>query len=593
MFKSLQMRMTFVLILLIVCIMMVVGTFILHGTTTFYMRDFTTKMNTVFTSETMETLSRQAQGENAYVAVNNLLAAYSAQIGVTAYRNYYILDGHTAQFLEGTNPDEGAELVRTPNIITALSGEVGQKVSSFAAYMDYAVPILSEGGDVKYVIYVKDTKEQVQDVIWMIFAVIVQAMMFGLVIAVGLSFLLARTITTPIGSITKGAKKLSDGDFDYRLEVTSNDEIGTLTETFNTMAGVIKNTMEEIDQEKNKLETLFLYMTDGIVAFDSDGGLLHINNVCRDMFKIADNDEVTLDSLFSKAGLDMTFSDVLNLERKKTLVCDAAVYDKFLEMIFARFDPENQGGGILVIIHDVTQQQKLDISRREFIANVSHELRTPLTSIKSYTETVLESENLPPELMKKFLGVVVNEADRMTRIVKDLLVVSRLDNNKMDWKFSRFYPELILRSTYEAMIIDAKKHNHELNLFIENELGTMTGDKERIEQVIVNIVSNAMKYTPDGGHIRMLANRNKDIVKITVEDDGIGIPKKDIPRLFERFYRVDKARSRERGGTGLGLAIAQEIVLAHGGNIEIESDLDCGTKVTITLPCTLTEPVVH
>ncbi|MBQ1375618.1 MAG: HAMP domain-containing protein [Clostridia bacterium] len=593
MFKSLQMRMTFVLILLIVCIMMVVGTFILHGTTSFYIRDFTTKMNTVFTDETKETLSRQAQGENSYVALNSLLSAYSAQIGVTAYRNYYILDGQNAQFLEGTNPDEGMQLERTPNIITALSGEVGQSVSAVSEYMDYAVPVFSDDGAVKYIIYVKDTKEQVQDVLWMIFAVIVQAMMLGLIIAVGLSFPLARTITAPIGNITRGAKKLSDGDFGYRLDVTSTDEIGVLTEAFNSMADVINETMDEINQEKNKLETLFLYMTDGIVAFDPDGGLLHINKVCCDMFRVGDGDEITFDSLFSRTETGVTFGEVLSLERGKTLVYDVEYNEKFLEIIFARFDPDTQDGGILAIIHDVTQQQKLDTARREFIANVSHELRTPLTNIKSYTETVLESDDIPPELRHKFLGIVVNEADRMARIVKDLLVVSRLDNNRMDWKFSRFYPELTLRGTYEAVLMDAKRHSHNVTLNIENELGTMTGDKERIEQVIVNILSNAMKYTPDGGRIEVTASRSDDVLTVTVEDNGIGIPKKDLPRLFERFYRVDKARSRERGGTGLGLAIAREIVSAHGGTINIESELDRGTKVTITLPCRLTAPVTH
>jgi len=204
---------------------------------------------------------------------------------------------------------------------------------------------------------------------------------------------------------------------------------------------------------------------------------------------------------------------------------------------------------------------------------------------------VENGDDLPPALREKFLGVVVNEADRMTRIVRDLLVVSRLDNNRMDWKFSRFYPELILKNTYEAMLMDAKNHGQELNFYVENDLGMMMGDRERIEQVIVNIVSNAMKYTPDGGNIYILAGRENDILKVVVKDNGIGIPEKDIPRLFERFYRVDKARSREKGGTGLGLAIAREIVLAHGGDIGVESVLDRGTTVTLTLPCTLTGPI--
>jgi two-component system sensor histidine kinase VicK len=590
MFKSLQMRMSFVLILLIVCVMIVVGTFILQGTTSFYTQDFKKQMNTLFTPDFVDTLNKQSQGENAYAAINNLIAAYSAQIGITSYRNYYILDGTTAQFLGGMDPGEGVALTHTPNIISALSGEVGQRVSATSEYMDFAQPVMDENEKVLYVVYIKDTKEQVQDVVWMIFAIIVQAMLIGLFIAVAMSFLLSRTITTPIGNITRGARLLADGDFDYRLDVTSDDEIGVLSSAFNKMASVIKDTMEEIDQEKNKLETLFRYMTDGVVAFDADGKLLHINDVCRDMFLVPPQEEVTFDYLFLNKNVDTSFAEVMRLEKQKTLVRDIVFNGKFLELIFARFETETQGGGIIVIIHDVTQQQKLEISRREFIANVSHELRTPLTNIKSYAETVLESRELSPELHSKFLGVVVNEADRMTRIVKDLLLVSRLDNSGMDWKFSRFYPEVLLKNMYEAMILDAKGHNHDLSLNIANELGTMAGDRERLEQVVANIVSNAIKYTPEGGKIYILAERTDDVLKIVVRDTGIGIPENEIPRLFERFYRVDKARSREKGGTGLGLAIARDIIKAHSGSINIQSRVDYGTTVTITLPCTLISP---
>ncbi len=590
MFKSLQIRMSFVLILLIVCVMMVIGTFILHGVSSFYTRDFTTQMNTVFTDSFCETLNRQAQSENAYSGVNTLLRAYSAQMGITSYRNYYILDGVTAKFLDGTNPDEGANLTTTHNIVSAMSGTKGSHVSIVSSYMDYAIPVFSADDTVKYVVYIKDTKEQMQNIIWMVFATIVQAMLFGLAIAIGLSFLLSRTITNPIENITRGAKKLSDGDFDYRLEVQSDDEIGTLTKTFNTMAGVIKDTMEETALEKNKLETIFLHMPDGVVAFDSDKKLLHVNNVCRDMFSLPRESDVSFDDIFTANGVEISFDEVKALDSQSTLVRDTKLRDRFLEMIFTRFEAEKQGG-VLIIIHDVTQQQKLDASRREFIANVSHELRTPLTNIKSYTETVLESDDLPPTLRNRFLGVVVTEADRMTRLVKDLLIVSRLDNNRMDWNFTRFYPEIVLRSVYEAVLMDAKKHSHSVSLNVKDDLGTICADRDRIEQVIVNIVSNAMKYTPDGGKIDIEAQRENDMLHISVTDNGIGIPKEDLPRLFERFYRVDKARSRERGGTGLGLAIARDIISAHSGTITVDSDLGSGTRVDIIIPATLEGPV--
>ena len=594
MFKSLQMRMVFVLILLIVSVMLVVGTFILNSTTNFYNEDFTKQMNKVFTKEYVDTLTKQSENEDAQNVINRILGAYSAQLEITGYRDYYILDGKTAGFLQGSNLEAGAELVHTPNIITALSGKVGQEVKASASYMDYAVPIMSsDGKDVKLIVYVKDTKEQLKDVTWMIFAIIVQALFFGLIIAVIMSFLLARTITTPVENLTKGAQLIASGDFDYKIVVNSSDEIGTLTNTFNKMASVLKDTLNQIDSQKNTLETLFLYLADGVIAFDTNGNLLQINEVCKSVLNINDTDDVTFDSVFGKEEISVKTNDILTLDKNKNLIKNVEINDKYIKLIFARFETQNQGGGIIVVIHDVTEQFKLDISRREFIANVSHELRTPLTSIKSYTETVVDSPDLPRELIDKFLLVVINEADRMTRIVKDLLVISRLDNNKMDWKFTSFQFKTLLENMYDAMLMDAKKHEHNLKLSIDNDLGKMWGDKERLEQVIINIVSNAVKYTPDGGNIEILARRDNDLIRFSVKDNGIGIPKQDIPRLFERFYRVDKARSREKGGTGLGLAIAKEIIAAHGGKIEIESNINVGTVVKIVFPCNLKAPITE
>ncbi|MBR5479781.1 MAG: ATP-binding protein, partial [Clostridia bacterium] len=180
-----------------------------------------------------------------------------------------------------------------------------------------------------------------------------------------------------------------------------------------------------------------------------------------------------------------------------------------------------------------------------------------------------------------FYGVIINETDRMTRIVKDLLILSRLDYAKMDWKISRFSLEESLENVTRAMEMDAKNHKHELSLNIYEELPEMNGDKGRVEQVFVNIISNAIKYTPDGGKITVSATNDEGRVEITVQDTGIGIPQKDLDRIFDRFYRVDKARSRARGGTGLGLAITKEIVEYHGGTIKVESELNVGTKVII------------
>ena len=225
-----------------------------------------------------------------------------------------------------------------------------------------------------------------------------------------------------------------------------------------------------------------------------------------------------------------------------------------------------------------------EILRREFVANVSHELRTPLTSIRSYAETISDTKELPKETEEEFLRVIINESDRMTKIVQDLLELSRLDSGSIKLTVEEFSVEQAMRDVFAAVALDAKKRDHQLELELEWKLPDIWGDRTRIEQVLMNIVTNALKYTPDGGKINISGGSTDSDVWIRIEDTGVGIPEGDLGRVFDRFYRVDKARSRESGGTGLGLSIAEEIIALHGGAITIESEHGVGTSVTVTLP---------
>ena len=243
-------------------------------------------------------------------------------------------------------------------------------------------------------------------------------------------------------------------------------------------------------------------------------------------------------------------------------------------------------GGVLAVLHDVTQQRKDQEIRREFVANVSHELRTPLTNVRSYAETLHDSSDVPPEMANSFLDVILSETDRMTHIVQDLLTLSRLDAGSTEMVFTRFPFHDAIESVVRSNSLNAKQRGHELTYVPEGELPLITGDRSRLEQVMMNILGNAIKYTPDGGHIRVTAGAGPDTAWMEVRDDGIGIPEKDRERIFDRFYRVDKARSRESGGTGLGLSIAQEIVQRHHGSIALAPHEGPGTTVRITLPIT-------
>jgi two-component system sensor histidine kinase VicK len=222
--------------------------------------------------------------------------------------------------------------------------------------------------------------------------------------------------------------------------------------------------------------------------------------------------------------------------------------------------------------------------QREFVANVSHELRTPLTNIRSYAETLSDSAgDIPPAMEKKFLGVILNESDRMTHIVQDLLTLSRFDSGRDDLKLTRFSFETAVQDLYNAVYMEAQRHSHTLTLNLEPDLPQIVADRERVVQVMMNIVSNSIKYTPDGGHIAISAGRQDDRVWMVVDDDGIGIPEEDRSRIFERFYRVDKARSRQSGGTGLGLSIAKEIVVRHQGKLALQDKDGPGLSVRLEL----------
>ena len=324
-------------------------------------------------------------------------------------------------------------------------------------------------------------------------------------------------------------------------------------------------------------------MTDGVVAFSAAGAVIHFNPAATQMLSRSLDPTTRFDDVFAGKA---DFDQLLALHRPQYLEAQMTAGSRELELFMAPFSSGQEQGGVMVVIHDVTEQRRSEQSRREFVANVSHELRTPLTNIKSYAETIVSAgEDLPPELRNNFMGVIIGEADRMTRIVQDLLTLSRIDYGKMEMNISRFPFSRAVRNVYEAAKLNAEQtHGHTLTLDCPDTLPDVDGDRERIEQVLMNIVSNAIKYTPDGGKIQITAGTRGKTVFVRVSDNGIGIPEKDLPRLFERFYRVDKARSRESGGTGLGLSIAREILKEHKGDIRIESVYGEGTDVTITLP---------
>ena len=577
MFRSLHRKLVLVLVLLIVSVMAVVGTFLINSVTSYHIREFQSQMSSVFTSEFILTLEQNAGDGNA---LQGMIEAYSAPLGIDEYRCFYVLDGRTGAYLSGSDDDYGAQLQLTPNVLAAMNGQVGQQTQTLGEYFDVAIPIRDGEGKVAFVVGVLDDKTELQELNWNLFTILIRAILFGLVVAIFLSFLLSKTITTPVEKLTDQAARIAAGDFTSSAQIQSEDEIGILSDTFDEMSAQLETTLRQVEEERNKLDTLFQHMADGMVAFDSDGMLLQFNAAAEEMLDRKLDESLRYTDVFPEVQVRQ--EDVALDGR--SIEIDYAAGPRFLKIYFAPIRLGAEGKGLMAVLHDVTEQRKLDDSRREFVANVSHELRTPLTNVRGYAETLMSADDIDRDIQMRFLGVISSEADRMTRIVKDLLTLTRLDYNRMEMHMQRMDLRELGQKAAAAMEGQAKNQGLTLTCDLPAEMPAVTGDPERIQQVIINIITNAIKYNKPQGSIAITGGVEAEQVFLRVEDTGIGVPKADLERLFERFYRVDKARSRESGGTGLGLAIAKQIVETHGGRIGFDSEYGKGSIVTLYLP---------
>ena len=591
MFRSLHMKVTMILLLLITSLMAIVGAFLTTSVSSFYINTFYEQMDDVFGEGNADFVNslRSAAAQGDTERMQEMLEANAGSLGIDyRTRNYYVLDGD-GNYLAGSaeTPDKG--LATTANLASAINGKVGDKSDITSDTMDVAVPISSKSAGNSYIIYILDSKDTVSNLNSKLVMIIMQALVIGLLISILLSFLLSKAMVVPIEKLTAGAKRVAAGDFESKLPVESTDEIGILTGTFNEMAGVLQQTLDAVENERNKLDTLFLHMTDGVVAFDHDGKMIHSNPAAKEMLQRELLPDCTYDELFASI---YPFAQMLALQRPNYAEGQLVVGQRTLDLYLAPFS-DQEYGGVLIVLHDITEQHRNEERRKEFVANVSHELRTPLTNVRSYAETLRDAGgDIPQETANGFLDIIITETDRMTSIVQDLLTLSRLDAGNAELNLSRFSFRDAIENVCLSNALAAKNRQQELLCRPNDDLPLITGDQSRLEQVMMNVIGNAIKYTQDGGHILVTAGAGEKNVWMEVSDDGIGIPEKDRNRIFDRFYRVDKARSRESGGTGLGLSIAKEIVERHAGTIGLVAHEGPGTTIRIELPITPPIPEV-
>ncbi len=404
------------------------------------------------------------------------------------------------------------------------------------------------------------------------------------VIMVLVGYFNTKSVVNPVNNLIESAEKIANGE---EIEINhlekKKTQIDELVNAFSLMTNELKQNLNEMGKQKKQIETILLHMTDGIIAFDMEGKIIHINPAAKNLLQL-DRQDNNFNRIFQKLNTDINLEKIVYLENWTSSEQRLNIGEKYVNLLFAPFQDENdKPAGVIVVIQDITQHVKLDNMQKEFVADVSHELKTPITSIMGYADTLLESE-YDREMQAKFLGVISSEARRMARLVTDLLVLSRYDNKKITKEEVEFDLGDLTKKCIERLKFEIEKKNHHVECFVTANVPPVKADKYGIERVILNIITNAIKYTPESGIIKVYVGFVYNDAYIKIIDNGIGIPEQDLSRIFERFYRVDKARTREMGGTGLGLSIAKEILDQNNGSIDIKSEVGKGTEIVIRVP---------
>lgn len=406
-----------------------------------------------------------------------------------------------------------------------------------------------------------------------------------ILIGILISLFLSKFVIYPINKLIKSAEKITDEENKDKNKNKKNkkNEMGNLENVFGLMTTELKEKLSEVSTQKNQIETILLHMTDGILAFNRQGEIILINPAAKKFLSIRPED-TNFEDIFGKFNLNINMEKIIYLENWTSTEQRIQVDDRYVNAFFAPFKNETERpDGIIAVIQDITEHVKLDNMQKELVADVSHELKTPITSIMGYADTLLEGE-YDKETQDKFLNVIATEARRMAKLVTDLLTLSRYDNNKKITQKESFDLGELVKKCQDKLAIEINKKKHTVNCFVTADVPPVYADKYDIERVLLNILTNSIKYTKEGGEIKIYVGFVYNDAYIKVFDNGIGIPEEDLSRIFERFYRVDKARTREMGGTGLGLSIAKEILDKNGGSIDIKSVVGQGTEVVIRIP---------
>ena len=587
MFKSIRWRFIIIYFLLVFIAMAIVGVYIVDQFEKYHLKTVSEQLNRIAEDYILPSVAPYDDLDEDKDKIQNIIDTWSKGFREEIFiinENFQIIATSNANFI-GRN---AIDILEYTLIIDAAKGDVREidlESDTGLRTKNIVFPIV-RGDNVNGILYIRDSLNDIYDTLDESKWILTQATMLALFITIVLGYLLAKSVTEPIAEVTRKASRMANGEFEQKVDVKSDDEIGLLGAMFNELTDKLKNTLGEMSSEKSKLETILNNMADGLLAVDLKGNVIHANPKAMEILGMKAEDlEKGYDAIIGAYDEDLTIKKIGKEKTSWAGSRNVSIGNSIYRGDYATFNDENKEyAGFVILLQDVTEQQKLENMRKEFVANVSHELKTPLTSIKSYTETLLEGAVEDKDVAEKFLTVIDSESDRMTRLVRDLLQLSNFDYEKVTWNKGCHDVRDLVRKAIMKMDVTAKSKN--MNIVFDSGIEKMEGffDHDRIEQVFLNVLSNAIKYSDESTTVSVSLEKTDEKAVVSVRDQGIGIPEEDLGRIFDRFYRVDKARSRSLGGTGLGLSISKNIIEGHGGTIEIKSDAGKGTEVVFSFP---------
>lgn len=478
-----------------------------------------------------------------------------------------------------------------PEVQEVLKGKLGKEIrysSTLDMNMKYvALPIKKEDGKLIGIIRASLTLNKLQELYNGIWTVLLKSSFFAILVAVLLSLKLTNHITDPIREITSAAQRIANGYLDHKLVIRTKDEIGQLALMFNYMVDRVKDKMQEISGEKNKIEAIITSIGDAVIAVNKERRILLFNLAAERIFGI--KEDMVLNKSLIQITKNYKLDELVELSLEKNEIITEELEMLVPEQRVFRIQIAPIEGikesivGVVAVLRDITEIRRLEEMRKEFVGNVSHELKTPLTSIKGYVETLLDSS--PDEkISRSFFSIIREEANRLQRLIEDLLSLSRLESKSNYSSKEQVDMMKVINDTLSLLREKARKKSISLESDLPVSLPLIEANKDQMSRLMINLVDNAIKYTPRCGKVKVRSYNEGEKLILEVEDNGMGIPEKDLPRIFERFYRVDKARNRKLGGTGLGLSIIKHIIEEHQGQISVESKVGEGSKFIVELP---------